>query len=151
MEKLCENLQLMTEGAVEAINDWAFDNVDAPLIDDGSTVYIDLEVAEENSGTPNTEAITMTKRSRIKTKERDSIIQSLKAGVVPRTGIQHIQVGRAKEIEAIFKDINRIAQGGSAFRLIIGEYGSGKTFFLNVIRSIALEKKTGGGKRGPVT
>ena len=83
----------------------------------------------------------MTKRSRIKTKERDSIIQSLKAGVVPRTGIQHIQVGRAKEIEAIFKDINRIAQGGSAFRLIIGEYGSGKTFFLNVIRSIALEKK----------
>ena len=82
-----------------------------------------------------------TKRPRIKTKERDSIIQSLKAGVVPRTGIQHIQVGRAKEIEAIFKDINRIAQGGSAFRLIIGEYGSGKTFFLNVIRSIALEKK----------
>ena len=61
--------------------------------------------------------------------------------MVPRTGIQHIQVGRAKEIEAIFKDINRIAQGGSAFRLIIGEYGSGKTFFLNVIRSIALEKK----------
>ena len=47
MEKLCENLQLMTEGAVEAINEWAFDNVDAPLIDDGSTVYIDLEVAEE--------------------------------------------------------------------------------------------------------
>ena len=83
----------------------------------------------------------MTKQSRIRAKERDSIIQSLKAGVVPRTGIQHIQVGRAKEIEAIFKDINRIAQGGSAFRLIIGEYGSGKTFFLNVIRSIALEKK----------
>ena len=82
-----------------------------------------------------------TKRPRIRAKERDSIIQSLKAGVVPRTGIQHIQVGRAKEIEAIFKDINRIAQGGSAFRLIIGEYGSGKTFFLNVIRSIALEKK----------
>ena len=49
MERLCENLQLMTEGAVEAINDWAFDNVDAPLIDDGSTVYIDLEVAEEIS------------------------------------------------------------------------------------------------------
>ena len=52
MEKLCENLQLMTEGAVEAINDWAFDNVDAPLIDDGSTVYIDLEVAEEIAALP---------------------------------------------------------------------------------------------------
>ena len=52
MERLCENLQLMTEGAVEAINDWAFDNVDAPLIDDGSTVYIDLEVAEEIAALP---------------------------------------------------------------------------------------------------
>ncbi len=82
-----------------------------------------------------------TKRPRIKTRERDSIIQSLKAGVVPRTGIQHIQVGRANEIKAIYRDIDRIAQGGSAFRLIIGEYGSGKTFFLNVIRSIALEKR----------
>ncbi len=82
-----------------------------------------------------------TKRPRIKTRERDAIIQSLKAGVVPRTGIQHIQVGRANEIKAIYRDIDRIAQGGSAFRLIIGEYGSGKTFFLNVIRSIALEKR----------
>lgn len=82
-----------------------------------------------------------TKRPRIKTRERDAIIQSLKAGVVPRTGIQHIQVGRANEIKSIYSDIDRIAQGGSAFRLIIGEYGSGKTFFLNVTRSIALEKK----------
>ncbi len=47
VEKLCQEQQLMTDGAVEAINDWAFDNVDAPLIDDGSVVYIDLEVAEE--------------------------------------------------------------------------------------------------------
>lgn len=80
-------------------------------------------------------------RTRIRPRERDSIIQSLKAGVAPRSGIQHIQVGRVKEIEAIDKDIDRIAQGGSAFRLIIGEYGSGKTFFLSVIRAIALEKQ----------
>lgn len=78
---------------------------------------------------------------KIRIKERDSIIQSLKAGVTPRTGIQHIQVGRAKEVEALCLDIERITQGGSAFRLIIGEYGSGKTFFLSVIRTIALEKK----------
>ena len=80
-------------------------------------------------------------RTRIRPSVRDSIIQSLKAGVAPRTGIQHIQVGRVNEIEAINKDIDRIAQGGSAFRLIIGEYGSGKTFFLSVIRAIALEKQ----------
>lgn len=78
---------------------------------------------------------------RIRLKERDAIIQSLKSGVTPKLGIQHIQVGRVNEVKALYQDIERISQGGSAFRLIIGEYGSGKTFFLSVIRSIALEKK----------
>lgn len=78
---------------------------------------------------------------KIRPRERDSIIQSLKAGVTPKVGIQHIQVGRSKELDALVKDIDRIIDGGSAFRLIIGEYGSGKTFFLSVVRSIALEKK----------
>lgn len=78
---------------------------------------------------------------RIRQKERDAIIQSLKSGVTPKIGIQHIQVGRIHEVKALYKDIERIIDGGSAFRFIIGEYGSGKTFFLSVIRSIALEKK----------
>ncbi len=78
---------------------------------------------------------------RVRLKEKDAIIQSLKSGVTPKIGIQHIQVGRINEIKAIYKDIERITEGGSAFRLIIGDYGSGKTFFLSVIRSIALEKK----------
>src|SRR3546814_8245685 len=33
-----------------------------------------------------------------------------------------------------------LADGGSAIRFIIGEYGSGKTFFMNLIRLVALEK-----------
>ena len=79
--------------------------------------------------------------TRIRVKERDAIIQSLKSGVTPRIGIQHIQVGRVNEITALHQDIERIADGGASFRLIIGEYGSGKTFFLSVVRSIGLEKK----------
>lgn len=79
--------------------------------------------------------------NRLRPRDRDSIIQSLKAGVTPRIGLQHIQVGRVNEVKALLKDIDRIADGGSAFRLIIGEYGSGKTFFLEVIRSIAQERK----------
>ncbi|WP_018404045.1 ATP-binding protein [Marinobacter gelidimuriae] len=81
------------------------------------------------------------KEQRVRPKERDAIIQSLRSGVTPKLGIQHIQVGRSNEIDALLKDIERIIDGGSAFRLIIGEYGSGKTFFLSVVRSIALEKK----------
>ena len=47
IEELCDGLQLMTAGAVETINDWAFDKVGAPLIEDGSTAFIDLELAAE--------------------------------------------------------------------------------------------------------
>lgn len=78
---------------------------------------------------------------KIRPRERDSIIQSLRAGVTPKIGIQHIQVGRRKEITALCQDIERIADGGASCRFIVGNYGSGKTFFLNTIKSIALEKK----------
>jgi hypothetical protein len=82
----------------------------------------------------------MNKVRKIRPKERDAIILSLKAGVTPRLGLHHIQVGRTNEISGLIQDIDRIADGGSAFRLIIGEYGSGKTFFLYLVRTIALEK-----------
>ena len=77
----------------------------------------------------------------IKAKERDTVIQSLQAGVVPRRGQHLIQVGRSEEIKALIRDLDRMADGGSAIRFVIGEYGSGKTFFLSLVRSIALEKK----------
>jgi len=77
----------------------------------------------------------------IRPKERDAVLQSLRAGVVPRMGQRLIQVGRTREILALVNDIERIADGGSAFRLVTGEYGAGKTFFLNLIRAIAMEKK----------
>lgn len=77
----------------------------------------------------------------IRPKDRDAVIQALRAGVVPRVGQHLIQVGRANEIESLIREIERLADGGTSFRLVIGEYGSGKTFFLNLVRSIALEKK----------
>ncbi|HEV8240448.1 MAG TPA: ATP-binding protein [Thermoanaerobaculia bacterium] len=77
---------------------------------------------------------------KLRPKERDAIVQSLRAGVVPRRGHQHIQVGRAEEVRALVQDLDRVADGGSAIRFVIGEYGSGKTFFLHLVRSIGLEK-----------
>ena len=77
----------------------------------------------------------------IKPRERDTVIQALVAGVVPRVGLHHIQVGRAAEVGALVKDIDRIADGGSSCRFIIGEYGAGKTFFLSLMRLIALERR----------
>ena len=77
----------------------------------------------------------------IRPRDRDAVIQSLRAGVVPRSGQHLIQVGRAREIETLVADIARIADGSSAFRVVIGEYGAGKTFLLNLVRAVALEKK----------
>jgi hypothetical protein len=44
-------------------------------------------------------------------------------------------------VKALLRDIERIADGGSTIRFIIGEFGSGKTFFLYLVRAIALEKQ----------
>jgi len=79
--------------------------------------------------------------SSIRPRVRDAILQALQAGVVPRTGIQHIQVARENEIREMRKDIDRVADGGSGIRFVIGDYGSGKTFFLNLVREMALSQK----------
>ena len=79
--------------------------------------------------------------TKINARERDAVIQSLRAGVVPRVGQHLVQVGRSRELESLIQDIDRVADGGPAFRLVIGEYGSGKTFFLNLVRAVGLEKK----------
>lgn len=83
----------------------------------------------------------MTVAPAIRPRDRDTIIQALAAGVVPRIGLRHIQVGRAREVNALVADIDRISDEGSAMRFVIGEYGAGKTFFLNLVRLIALERR----------
>jgi hypothetical protein len=83
----------------------------------------------------------LTMPALIAPRERDAAIQALRAGVVPRLGIRHVQVGRSREVEEVIRDMGRIAEGGSAVRFVIGEYGSGKTFFLTLARNIAAEKK----------
>ena len=82
----------------------------------------------------------MTKSSKLKENERNAIILALKSGVVPHIGLPHIQVGRDRELKEILEDIERISQGGSSFRIISGDYGAGKTFFLHLTRLIALKK-----------
>ena len=75
----------------------------------------------------------------IRPRDRDALLQALRGGVVPRAGIHHIQVGRLEEVRALLADCRRIADGGSAFRLVVGDYGAGKTFFLSLVRQMALE------------
>lgn len=70
-----------------------------------------------------------------------ALLQSLSAGVAPRVGLEHIAVGRKAEIEALLSDIdNIVAEGGASFRLILGRYGSGKSFLCQLIRNYALQR-----------
>ena len=69
-----------------------------------------------------------------------TLINSLKGGVVPRVGLQYVTVGRAQEIDALLRDVEIIADGGASFRFIMGKYGSGKSFLLQTIRNYVMAK-----------
>ena len=69
-----------------------------------------------------------------------TVINSLKGGVVPRTGLPYITVGRKNEIEALLHDVDIVSEGGAAFRFIVGRYGSGKSFLLQTIRNYVMER-----------
>ncbi|MUG43544.1 ATP-binding protein [Paenibacillus woosongensis] len=70
-----------------------------------------------------------------------ALVNSLTAGVVPRVGLEHIAVGRRAEVASILQDMDNIAEGGAAFRLITGRYGSGKSFLLQMIRNYAMDRE----------
>ena len=69
-----------------------------------------------------------------------TLINSLKGGVVPRVGLPYITVGRKEEIDALLHDVDIIADGGASFRFIVGKYGSGKSFLLQTIRNYVMAK-----------
>jgi hypothetical protein len=73
----------------------------------------------------------------VRQRDRQPILNALRAGVVPGRGLAHLQVGRDAEVAALTTDIRTVKDGGTAVRVLVGEYGSGKSFFLQVIRQAA--------------
>lgn len=69
-----------------------------------------------------------------------SLLASVSAGVVPRMGAPYIAIGRTDEIEALTGDLELCSEGGASMRFIVGRYGSGKSFLLQLIRGYALER-----------
>lgn len=68
------------------------------------------------------------------------IINALKGGVVPRTGLGYIAVGRTDEINALLHDVEITEEGGAFFRFICGRYGSGKSFLLQTMRQHVMDR-----------
>jgi hypothetical protein len=77
----------------------------------------------------------------VKPKEATAIINSLLGGVVPKIGVQHITVGRSPEIEAFIKALDDVKNGHSMVKFWIGDFGSGKSFMLHLLNTVALKQK----------
>lgn len=68
-----------------------------------------------------------------------NILNSLGGGTVPKEGLGYIAVGREKEIDSLLRDVEIIKDGGSTFRFVVGDYGSGKTFLLQTIKEYCVK------------
>lgn len=82
----------------------------------------------------------MTTQQKVPRRIAQTVLNSLKGGVVPRIGLPYITVGRKHEIEALLRDVEIISEGGASFRFIVGRYGSGKSFLLQTIRNYVMDR-----------
>ena len=82
----------------------------------------------------------MTDNRTVPKRISQTVLNSLKGGVVPRIGLPYITVGRKNEIEALLHDVDIIAEGGASCRFIVGRYGSGKSFLMQTIRSYVMDR-----------
>lgn len=83
-----------------------------------------------------------TQNNEIKVPKRilNTLLSSLTAGVVPRSGAPYIAIGRKEEIGSLLDNLDAVAEGGAVTRFLIGRYGSGKSFLIQLIRGYALER-----------
>ncbi|MBQ3179416.1 MAG: ATP-binding protein [Clostridia bacterium] len=69
-----------------------------------------------------------------------TLLSALSAGVVPRSGAPYIAIGRLDEIEALTGALERVADGEGSCKFIIGRYGSGKSFLIQLTRGFAMDR-----------
>lgn len=70
----------------------------------------------------------------------NTLLNSLTAGVVPRSGAPYIAIGRHEEINSLLDNLEDVADGGAFCRFLVGRYGSGKSFLIQLIRGYALDR-----------
>ena len=76
----------------------------------------------------------------INPKESSALLTALQGGVVPSVGIQHITVGRDDESQSVIDSLNSVALGNNDVKFWIGDFGSGKSFMIRLIETLALRK-----------
>lgn len=82
----------------------------------------------------------MPRQTNVPKRVTSALLGSLGAGVTPRVGLEHVVVGRKGEIQALLGDLGTVEDGGATFRILLGRYGSGKSFLLQLVRTYAMER-----------
>lgn len=67
--------------------------------------------------------------SAVSTVRRRAVIDALRRGAVPKSGLDLLATGLDRFEAAIDAELETVETGGSVFKAVRGEYGSGKTFF----------------------
>lgn len=67
--------------------------------------------------------------SAVSERRRREVIDALRRGAVPANGLDLLAVGLGRFEAAVDGELRTAAEGGSVFKAVRGEYGSGKTFY----------------------
>ncbi|MFS8499067.1 MAG: BREX system ATP-binding protein BrxD [Micromonosporaceae bacterium] len=76
----------------------------------------------------------------VSARRRREIIDALRRGTVPVSGLDLLAVGVDRFAAALDADLDTAAGGGSSFKAIRGEYGAGKTFLARWLAERALRR-----------
>jgi len=68
------------------------------------------------------------------------MIEAFRLGVVPYEEIDNFTFNREKETKQVFKALNEVSKKGGVIRVVKGEYGTGKSHFLEFIKQRALNE-----------
>jgi hypothetical protein len=79
-------------------------------------------------------------RAHASPRRRREVIDALRRGTVPLSGLDLLAVGLERFAPAADADLDAVAGGGSAFKAVRGEYGAGKTFFARFLAERALRR-----------
>ena len=71
----------------------------------------------------------MTAASTLSPQRRADVLDALRRGTVPQRGLDLLAVGLERFDVALEGELANVKRGGTGFKAVRGEYGSGKTFF----------------------
>ena len=78
--------------------------------------------------------------AQVSPRRRREVIDALRRGTVPVSGLDLLATGLERFIPAADADLDAVAGGGSAFKAVRGEYGAGKTFLTRYLAERALRR-----------